>query len=297
MKLLDARTRVSLKNILYATDFSPASNAALPYALSIARRFGSTVIAVHVIAPDFYPAIPAADWPAITEAEQSLQREDAKLLEDRLHGVPHEVVFRQGDIWEILTEEIENRAVDLLVIGTHGRKGFEKMALGSVAEEAFRRASCPVLTVGPHVRTAPEQLVELHQILYPTNFSNESLAASPYAISLAQEHLAQLVMLHVQELSSGPILKDPEKSAATLLHRLHAIVPPEAELWCHPKCCVEYGSPAERILELAKRQRCDLIVLGVRPEKKHLVAASHFVETMTYRIVTEAPCPVFTVRG
>jgi nucleotide-binding universal stress UspA family protein len=297
VKLVDARARVSLKNILYATDFSTASEAALPYALSIARRFGSKLIAVHVVTPDFTPALPPADWPAIVEAEQTQAREDAKRLEEKLAGIPHEVAFREGGIWEVFSEIIESRGIDLLVIGTHGREGVEKMMLGSVAEEAFRRAECPVLTVGPHVATSPHQLLELHNILYPTNFSDDSIAAAPYAISLAQEHQAQLALLHVLHPLQPSDLKAPENSAASLLHRLHALVPAEAELWCHPKCYVEFGPPADRILEFAKKQQAGLIVLGVRPVKKHLTSTSHFIETMTYQIVTQAPCPVFTVRG
>ena len=298
MKLTDAQTRVSLKNILYATDFSTASEAALPYALSIARRFESNLIAVHVnSAPSFAPALPPEDWPAIVQAEQAQAKVDAQHLEKKLAGIPHELVFRDGEIWEVFSELIESRDIDLLVIGTHGREGVEKLMLGSVAEEAFRKAECPVLTVGPHVATPPRQLVELHNILYATNFSQDSIVAAPYAISLAQEHQAQLALLHVLHLAQASDMKDPQNSAASLLHRLHALVPPEAELWCHPKCYVEYGPPAERILEFAKKQQSGLIVLGVRPVEKHLTATAHFIETMTYQIVTQAPCPVFTVRG
>ena len=297
MKLTDAETRVSLKNILYATDFSTPSEAALPYALSIARRFGSKVFAVHVTTPAFYPSLPPADWPAIVEAEQAQAREDAKHLEQKLNGLPHELEFREGGIWEVLSEIIQSREIDMLVIGTHGRQGAEKMMLGSVAEEAFRTAECPVLTVGPHVVTPPKELVELHNILYATNFSEVSSTAAPYAISLAQEHQAQLALLHVLHHLQDSNLKAPENSAASLLHRLHALVPAEAELWCHPKCYVEYGPPTDRILEFAKTHQSGLIVLGVRPVKKHLTATSHFVETMTYQIVTQAPCPVLTVRG
>lgn len=169
--------------------------------------------------------------------------------------------------------------------------------LGSVAEEAFRRAECPVLTVGPHVCTPPHQLVELHNILYPTNFSSESVTAAPYAISLAQEHQAQLALLHVLHLAQLSDMRSPENSAASLLHRLHALVPPEAELWCHPKCYVEYGPPTDRILEFAKKQQSGLIVLGVRPLQKYVTSTSHFIETMTYQIVIQAPCPVLTVRA
>jgi len=298
MKTLDAQTRISLKNILFATDFSPCSDAALPYALSLARRYGAKLYAAHAITPDVYPWVPPQSWQSIAEVVEREAQQGAKRLEEELHGIPHELAFREGDdIWEVLSDVIEKNVIDLLVIGTRGRTGVQKLLLGSIAEEIFRQAPCPVLTVGPNVSANLAGIVELHDILYATDFSRESLAAAAYAVSLAQEHRAQLALVHVVEHADAASLKNPDLSAASLLHRLHVLVPPEADLSCHPKCLVEYGLPGDRILEHAKKRHADLIVLGVRSAEGRLGAATRLARATAHKIVSQATCPVLTVRG
>jgi nucleotide-binding universal stress UspA family protein len=85
----------------------------------------------------------------------------------------------------------------MLVLGTHGRSGVGKLLIGSVAEEVFRRAACPVLSIGPKVSQQPAGEIQFHNILFATDFSENSLAALPYAISLAEEDQAQLTLLYV----------------------------------------------------------------------------------------------------
>ena len=303
MNTLDAMTRVSVKNILFATDFSSNSDAALPYALAISRQYGAKLYAAYAMnpdayrfAPDTYALAPIASWRALAEAEEHEAQKRAQQLEERLRGVPHQLIFQEGDVWEVLSDIIQKKQIDLLVIGTHGRTGIQKLLLGSIAEEIFRQAACPVLTVGPNVSAGPDGIVHLHEILYATDFSPESLAAAPYAISLAQEHQAQLALLHVLERPDTSI-RNPELTAASLLHGLHELVPPEAELWCHPKCFVKYGPPVGEILELAKVRRADLIVLGVRRPKGQIATATHLAQGTAYKVAAQASCPVLTVRG
>lgn len=295
MKLLDAATRISLKNILFATDFSPHSERALSYALSIARRYGSKLYAAHVIYSDA-PLVLSEAWQATAAKIEREVKEATRRLDAQLQGVPHQVLLREGEVWESLSEIIQTNEIDLLVMGTHGRTGFRKLLMGSVAEETFRQAPCPVLTVGPNISANAEASVEMQEILFATDFSPESLAAAPYAVSLAQEHQAQLSLLHVLERADAAIT-DPELNAASLLHRLHALVPIEAELWCRPKYFVNYGSPAQQIVELAKARHADLIVMGVRSAKGHIVAATHLGRATAHNVVSKAECPVLTVRG
>ena len=296
MKTLDGRTRVSLKNILFATDYSPAARAALPYALGIARRYCSTVYVVHVRTPEVCAMAPIETWPALAEAAEKQEQEEIAVLQEQLCNVPHQVWIGEGDTVGVISRAIRENEIDLLVIGTRGRTGLEKVLLGSVAEQLFRQATCPVLTVGPHASANVEQLLEMREILCATNFSPESLAAVPYAVSLAQEHDAQLSLLYVLDRADATILH-PELSAASLLHRLHELIPPEAELWCHPKCLVKYGAPADQILELAKTRHADLIVLGVRHAEGRLDASAHLPWATAHKVVSQAECPVLTVRG
>jgi nucleotide-binding universal stress UspA family protein len=163
--------------------------------------------------------------------------------------------------------------------------------MGSVAERIFRQAPCPVLTVGPNVCGEPDVAVEMRTILYPTDFSSESLAAAPYAISIAQEHQARLYLLHVTD---GPVDKATEGS---LKERLLDLIPQDAELWCEPKAYVDFGSTPEKILGLGEELAVDLIVLGVRRTPRLPGASTHLATATAYKVVTGAISPVLTVRG
>jgi nucleotide-binding universal stress UspA family protein len=164
--------------------------------------------------------------------------------------------------------------------------------MGSVAEEIFRRAASPVLSVGPNVSCKPNGEIQFQHILFETDFSEDSLAALPYAISLAEEDEAQLAL---------PGIADLEAVTASLMRRLKQLVPPEAEPWCHAECLLEFGRqfarPTERILEIAGDRAADLIVLGARPLHGNPGVITHFASTTAQQIATYATCPVLTVRA
>jgi len=286
MKTSDVAGQLTLKNILYATDLSAAAERALPYALEIARRYGATVYATHVIQPDVYPLVPPTAWPQMAEQEEVFRKESRKGLEEQLHAVPHEIIFEQGKVWHTLSEIIEEKCIDLLVFSTHGRTGLDRVLFGSVAEEILRKASCPVLAVGPAVTDRPKQRAELNRILYATDFSAESLAAVPYTVSLAQEHSARLILLHSIETKDD---------APSILYTLRQLVPFGTDLKCEPECVVEHGAPATKILEVAEMRAADLIVLGVHRNKGPL--QKHLMRSGVLRIVSQAKCPVLIVRG
>lgn len=291
MQKVATETRVSLQNILYSTDFSNQSHAALPYALSIARKYGSKVFAANIIPMmPFPPSSPPEAWEQISAQATQAAEEAMRGLEPQMTGVRHELIVRRGDIWAELSSIIEQNDIDLVVIGTHGRTGVSKLLLGSVAEKIFRQAPCPVLTVGPNVCGEPDSIVDLYTILYPTDFSAESLAAAPYALSLAQENQSRLYLLHVTD---GPVDGATE---ASLTRELRTLIPPEAELWCEPKTFVEAGAPAEKILGLAEELGVDLIVVGVKHAGKFPGVSTHGPAATAYNVVTHAICPVLTVR-
>jgi nucleotide-binding universal stress UspA family protein len=300
MHTVEAGKRIALKNILFATDFSQCSNAALPYALSVARRYGATLHAAYVMPTDADLLFMSPEnWTAVAEEEDKRIQGCIEQLEHQLQGLPHDVLTPRGKVSDALVQIIEAREIDLLVLGTHGRTGVRKLVMGSVAEESFRRAACPVLSVGPNVSCKPNGEIQFQHILFATDFSEDSLAALPYAISLAEEDEAQLALLHVVEQPAAGIA-DLEAVTASLMRRLHGLVPPEAELWCHAECLLEFGrqfaGPAERILEIAGDRAADLIVLGVRPVRGKLRLAAHMAST-TAQILTQAACPVLTMRG
>ena len=127
-------------------------------------------------------------------AEQSMAKlentEDLKLL-------PHEVILRSGDTWDVISQVLSDKNVDLIVMGTQGHGGIKKLFLGSTAEKVIRHATCPVLTVGPHVRLA--SLNRFGHVFYASDFSSGSTRALTYALSLAEEDRAELTLLHVIE--------------------------------------------------------------------------------------------------
>jgi nucleotide-binding universal stress UspA family protein len=212
-------------------------------------------------------------------------------LTTQLCSIPHEILSRKGDVWTELSKIVETNKIDLIVAGTHGRSGVGKLLMGSVAEKIFRRASSPVLTVGPAVSGEPDSIVDLHEILFATDLSTVSMAALPYASALAEENEARLYILHVTEKPVEAVDEDALKD------RLRNLVPKGAKLTSQPKVVVEYGPPAERILGVAEELAMDLIVLGVKRTPLHFEASPHLPLATAYKVVRQAVCPVLTVRG
>ncbi|MGC2015080.1 MAG: universal stress protein [Candidatus Acidiferrales bacterium] len=297
MKALESRTRIEIKNILFPTDFSAAGDAAIPYATELARRFGAKICALHVRPPVINPMTQPATWGGLEKAAKEEAEAQRMVLRESFPGIKPEIMIEEGDFWQNLQDAIDAHSTDLIVLGTHGRSGAGKFLLGSKAEEIFRRAPCAVLTVGPHSHAIPPRYGEFTEILYATDFGPESSAAAYYAMSLAQEFQARLTLLHViPEERPGDLIL-PGDQAASSAQRLHKLVPAEAELWCVPHFVVEAGPAAEKILEVAEKRNADLIVLGVHRPSGFPGAATHLPIAIAHKVVSQANCPVLTVRG
>jgi nucleotide-binding universal stress UspA family protein len=207
-----------------------------------------------------------------------------------------DVIVEEGALWDKLSSVVEKEAIDLIVLGTRGRSGIEKFFLGSVAEEVFRRAPCAVMAIGPFANGIPPASGDFKKILCATDFSAESKAAAPLAISLAQEFQAHLTLLHViQKEKTGDLVRASDLQESSI-GALRSLVPKEAELWCVPHFVVEHGVPADKILEVARREGADLIVLGVRRPGGFPGAATHLPIATAHKVVSHAGCPVLTVR-
>ena len=297
MNTIATQARISFKNILYATDFSRASESALPYAKGLAKQYGATVHALHVRMPATYPIVGPDVLPQIIEAAEELAKLEARQLHDICAGVPHDVAVTEDDLWPALNNMVQKDNIDLIVIGTRGRTGVERALLGSVAEEILRKAPCPVLTVGPHISKDTERRLEMKEILYATDFSPGSLGALPFAVSLAQEHQARLTILHVIGEPRVGDLVNPEHYVESTLRQLRQLVPAEADRWCETGFTVQRGVAADKIMEAALAFGADLIVLGVRGAQGGTGAVTHVLRPTAHRIITQAACPVLTVRG
>ena len=140
MKAVPAKARIALKNILFATDFSPAADAAAPFATQIARSYGAKVYGVHVNALNDYAAVAPEAWTVMVEASEKEAKEQIQRLNEQLNSVEHEVVIGQGNITETIANLIKEKEIDLVVVGTRGRTKLGKALLGSVAEQILRQA-------------------------------------------------------------------------------------------------------------------------------------------------------------
>lgn len=292
MQSAPVAVRIALKNILLATDFSDASKAAVPYAVALARWFESKITVAHVVAPEPYLAVPLEPVPLQADPQWNVAHRqlDSFLPQDLAKDIVHEEILRCGELWNVLSDIVRKRAIDLIVIGTHGRQGFRKVILGSAAEKIYRQAHCPVLTVGPVAESGASEW-QLKRILFPTDFSDSSLSAFPYALSLAEENNANLTLLHMIPLIPWQYKEVLEES---MRKRLAALAP--ADAWCEFDFIVGFDFPVDAILNIAREKHTDLIVMGIsKPATAAL--STHLPWSIASHIVSLAPCPVLTVRG
>ncbi|MGC2197061.1 MAG: universal stress protein [Terriglobales bacterium] len=308
METIEVKQAVSFKKILVATDFSAVSKAALKYAAGIASRHGSKVYLTHVIPPVPRSFIPIEPVPPELDTDRADADRDMKsfVAGTPLEHVDHELLLERGPTRSVLAELIRQNEIDLLVLGTHGRTGIKKLALGSVAEELFRLAACPVLTVGPEVPADPKDAGQVHRILFATDFGVASLSALPHAVALAQEDKAKLILLHILSpippLDSGPywysrtdLFEQREPERHKTLERLAELVA-ESGLSCAPECLAPFGFVPQGILNVAAEQKADLIVMGVKYATFGR-GSSHMSWTIAHEVVCRAKCPVLTVRN
>jgi len=299
MSIVQANKLIPLENILFLTDFSEASVSALPFATMIARSYGSKLTTLHVLLPPVAAYLAADMSLSLLDNEEDVARAEMEKVDAQLAGLPSETLIERGvGVWPVLSTTLTEREFDLIVMGTHGRTGLKKAVLGSAAEEVFRQTDVPVLTIGPAVRSGAHNGGRFRCVLFATDFNTVSGVAAPYAVSLAQENQARLVLLHVLPTpKTGKQIRPGGLSVAEALHGLEELVPTDAELRCRPEPKVEHGEPADQILAQAEWCDADLIVLGVRGVDTLPGFATRVERGIAYDVVAHAPCPVLTVRG
>jgi nucleotide-binding universal stress UspA family protein len=308
----DPQQNVRFKRVLIATDFSPPSERALAYSIPIVRHYHSVVSIVHAIQPEPRESITWDPLPRELDRQRlGAEQEMRRLAEEpRIKDLNPHIWLEQGRIWDVVSSIIRRENADLLVLGTHGRGGLKKLALGSAAEEMLRLAMCPVLTVGPNVPLAEPARAEFKTILFATDFGAGSDKAFPYALSLAVACQAKLILLHVvpplpvvvtgrfddapgiyaaQMLTEMPVTAKEES-----IRRLRKLVPPDANLASPPDCLAGLDFPTEGILGIAEARKADLIVMGANRVASARTVA-HIPWTLTHDVICKANCPVLTV--
>jgi len=295
METAMTHTEVALQNILVPTDFSATSERALQYALTIAIRYHSRVRLVHVIDRIGVEFAASEGMLEVSEVYEKMRHaaEERLLRQAReLTAVRHQIHVTDGAPSEAVESLVRKYHMDLIVMGTRGATKLEKLVLGSTAEEIFRSATCPVLTIGPE---APVMAASrgLNRILFPTDLMSDESGALAHALSLAKRYQAHLSLLHVIPGMDPIPATEKEEFERPYFSRLARLIPQNAELPYPPEYRIEYRDPApDVILRIAGEVAADLIVLSVRPKERWAAR----LPDKAYRIVAGAWCPVLTVQ-
>jgi nucleotide-binding universal stress UspA family protein len=294
MTTLEPVTRISLKNILLPTDFSETPCAAVPFALAFVRLYGARLVAAHFLEPEprqqvVFDRVPEQDDQDWVDAKQKLLAFAQNILVD---DTPCRTLLKRGEIASLVPSLIEENSIDLVVLGTHGRRGMSKMLRGSVAEKIYRSATCPVLTVGPMAHSDAAKPWRIARMLFSVDLSESPEPALHYALSLAEEQQASLLLLYANPLVPWQFRT---LSAERAVQSLSDLLPEDTKLWCQPECMVRWEQPAEVILNVAREREIDLIVMGVHKARAASLS-SHLPWPIASEVVSRASCPVLTVR-
>jgi nucleotide-binding universal stress UspA family protein len=290
---------VRFARILVPIDFSTYSDHAISYARVIAEAYRSHIILIHVLhteSSEPTEAVVGLCHRSFNEHFRQVEKH-IRALENSvvLRGSDHSISIEQGGVIDMVVNAVSCHAVDLVVIGTHRRRGLNKVLRGSIAEAVSRKALCPVLMVGPQVPPAAPEFVFNH-VLYATEYSPGSLHAMRYARSIAQHHAADLILLHVCSFLEGNPLVDDATMLAQERDRLRSLLPEDTALARSAAVIARFGITPDAILRTATETKADLIVMGSHSGGA-VSAAAHMPWTIAHRVVSHANCPVLTVRG
>lgn len=296
---------IDIRNILCPVDRSEISARTLGVAASLAHWFDARLRVLEVVSTTLPPlaASPAAVKGLSLQMRRAILEELERFAEPaRQVGVPMYFEVEEGEVVAEILAEADELPADLIVVGTHGRSGFERFALGSVAEKVLRRARCPVLTVPPGEMAAPATGAPFSTIVCAVDFSDASLKGLEYAFALAEEGDAKIIVTHVIDWPDDSSLPPALASAVantrhewedTKRAQLARLVPTSVRDWCTPEEVLLVGSPSRDIVRLAQERAADVIVMGVHG--RGAIDLAIFGST-THRVVRDAPCPVLTVR-
>lgn len=298
-----------IKKILHPTDFSDHAKVAFDHAFHLARHYEAELHVLHVV-PSFGDDPILGAYDAAVDKESFLvkllgQKADGEMRSyiapyQKRHPSIQQVVSRGSAAAPVIIDYAAKNQVDVIVMGTHGRRGIRKAVLGSIAAEVVREAPCSVLTIrkqqGPDDEARPVQ-----RILVPTDFSPHAEQALQMAKDMAVSYGAELHLLHsirplpfastfTSQLSLYELVPElQDKIKGKLEEQLQKTTGPAVPTEFH----IAESHPAQAIVAVAKAQQADLIVMGPRGTSglEHIVLGS-----VAERVVRTASCPVFVAR-
>jgi nucleotide-binding universal stress UspA family protein len=299
---------LQLQKILFPTDFSRCAEQALAHAVFLAEKYDAEIHVLHVVT--LFKDQPGILSNEITETEETIRK-----FEDIAEKQLNKVVDSKGsDDMKIITvtkrevsaapailEYVSDNDIDLIVMGTHGRRGLGHLLLGSAAEEVVRLAACPVFTI--RELKEPKPVMQVNNILVPVDFSNYSGKALAYASEIAQSYKAQLQVLHIIEETMHPAFSVTGKSSIFDLvpgikddsrKRAEKMIKEFVLDKVKSKVFIQGGRAASDIIKFANENSTDLIVIATHG----LTGLEHMLMgSVTEKVVRMAHCPVFTVKA
>jgi nucleotide-binding universal stress UspA family protein len=287
-----------IERILFANDFTQTSARALPYAVAFARHFGAEIEAVSVIPSEEYAHLPPEQFGAkLAEMETATaEHVQALLVAMRVADIAIRAQIEHGEVLTAIAWIAARDRTDLIVAGSHGRHGLQKLVAAPIDQKIATTAPCPVLLVGPEVAVAPEANAWIERILFATDLEATSRPALDNAYALARAYSAQLILLHVAEdVWREPLSTRMTHEAFCRMRMLENGLPqhePDIDL----RFQVDFGERESLILEAAQNWDVQLIVMGI-PFAAHPALASHLPGPLAYDITSHAPCPVLAVRN
>jgi nucleotide-binding universal stress UspA family protein len=298
---------IVFNQIICPVDFSESSVRALAYAAALARWYDAHLTVLHVV-PTFESMQVRGDILEPIHVVTPMPRE--RVLEEMSRSLNLAAlsprassVADTGDPQVTIIDQAFSTKADLIVMGTHGRRGFKRLVLGSVTEAVLRDAPCPVLTVPLHATAAVSEAVTFKRILCPVDFSPSALQALGFALDLARQSDGRVTLMRVVEW-----LEEEEPRASTHFNvpeyrrymledaqgRLRNVVAEESRTWVEIDDVVVFGRAYREILRAAESKPADLIVMGA--QGRGGIGLTLFGST-TQQVIRGATCPVLTVRG
>lgn len=298
---------VKFTRILYPTDLSTAAAPGLGFALSLARWYSASLTVLHVVptfdalqvAPEAIGESAHLVYPPAPDVVAAEIRTQLGL--DDVTDVDLHVLAEAGDAETVILDQALSLGANLIIMGTHGRRGFDRLWHGSVTDRVLQRTPCPVLTVPPHSAPAPDEGI-FTRILCPIDFSSSSQQAFGFALDLASQSAGTMTALHVLEWMTDyePAPFGPFTAADYRRHlitdaeqRLRTLVDGVEHPWCEVTPVVATGRSHREILQTATDMRANLIVMGAQGRGG---VGTPIVGATTHQIVRAAECPVLVVR-
>ena len=298
---------IVFKQILCPVDLSESSVRSLAHAAALAKWYDAGLTVLHVV-PTFEPVqlrgYPGDPIRVMNPMPREQVLEEVRRALDVTAKAPSAILVAQsGDASTTIVDQAISTRSDLIVMGTHGRRGFKRLLLGSVTETVLREARCPVLTVPPHAPAAAAEAVTFKRLLCPIDFSPSALQALGFALDLARQADGLVMLLHVVEWLAE---EEPRVSAhfnvpeyrhymvEDAQERLRALVAEESRAWVEIDDVVVCGRAHREILRATETKPADLIVMGA--QGRGGIGLALFGST-TQQVVRGAACPVLTVRG